>query len=298
LVIYYKAAQQHQLFTSGVFRVDDPEGKIFSYINNCDGTYTRMSTHFNERISETLALHGGQCGLDFKNITTLPAKKGSVLFFRLGDGTLILKLEHSGCPPIWQTQFMTIENTIEYTKHSRDYMRTRIAHNPGMPVRRTEKVPDDAIKIFNEALQILYPPQNFKVQGEFLTDTYRQHLQSYGITHGISAMVSILSGDLSPADSALEKESTGLGSFIIFNDPTQPSTFPSNTQLTGSFITSCIMIDQGKIDYQNVSAQRSQLYELISQDRSRGYKGERKGSEVCIAIDWSQNELDENFSIV
>jgi len=314
-LFHYKAAQQHQLFTSGVIRIDDPEGRIFNFINNCPGTYTRLSTHFAERLSETIALHGGQRGLDFKNMTTLPVKKAALLFFRLGDGTLILKLEHAGCPPFWKTDFMTIENTIEYGRHSRDYMKTRVIHNKGMPIRRTEKVPEDAINIFTEALWILFPPENFKVQGEYsVTNIHREQLQNYGITHGISAMIDILSGELSPSE-VLFKESTGVGSFIISNnnmnlmenthlgnnnnDSMENSHLKTNeSEMMVS--NSCIWVESEdrSQNFKMTESYLRKLMERVEPDRERGYKGERKGSEVCVAIDWDRDSLNENFSII
>lgn len=93
------------------------------FLTNFQGTYPRYSTHFEERLSESFVLNPGtslfpfysfakflsvifstfarffivtflgpQCGLDIRGMG-LPAGKNTVLFFRVGDGTTLIKLE-------------------------------------------------------------------------------------------------------------------------------------------------------------------------------------------------------------
>jgi hypothetical protein len=52
----------------------------------------RLSSHFIERLDESFKLHENHRGLDIGH-GFLPAGKATVLFFRLGDGTTIIKME-------------------------------------------------------------------------------------------------------------------------------------------------------------------------------------------------------------
>eukprot|EP01127_Copromyxa_protea_P011210 TRINITY_DN2802_c0_g1_i4.p1 TRINITY_DN2802_c0_g1~~TRINITY_DN2802_c0_g1_i4.p1 ORF type:complete len:857 (-),score=210.70 TRINITY_DN2802_c0_g1_i4:68-2638(-) len=153
-----RAALYDELFTSGVFRVDDPDGKIFDFMASVDGCYERISSHYPERFGETFSLHGYQRGYDIKSDNArLPAMKRTMLFFRLGDGTTVIKGEFAGCPPFWRKEFRTLSNAAEFTKHGVDFMSTRFKASSGMVTQRSEFLPADLHRIFFLALDILYP---------------------------------------------------------------------------------------------------------------------------------------------
>lgn len=131
----------------------------------------RISSHYPERFGETFPLHGYHRGYDLKGddkFTKLPANKRTVLFFRLGDGTTVIKGEYAGCPPFWQRSHRTLSNAAEFGKHSVNFLTTRFQPAPGkidvfrgwytgMPVQRSEFVPGDLHRYFLLALDVLYP---------------------------------------------------------------------------------------------------------------------------------------------
>lgn len=53
------AVSYDELFTSGVIRIDDENGRLFNFINSCDGVYSRASSHYGERLKETVILNPG-----------------------------------------------------------------------------------------------------------------------------------------------------------------------------------------------------------------------------------------------
>lgn len=214
-----KAGLYGEFYTSGVFRVDDPDGRIFKFLNSHKNAYPRISTHYTERIDETYALHSQQRGIDIRKSPNcaLPANKNTVLFFRLGDGTTIMKIESAGCPPFWQDGFRNTKSAMEFGRHSTDYFRSRFnGLTQGQLPRRDENCTADFIQIYADALDILYP--NMKKLEKFHTAdecqdeeggkkkkldkaaakeqdkelTLKEKLFKFGVTHGLTVMIVLL----------------------------------------------------------------------------------------------------------
>jgi len=169
--------------------------------------------------------------------------------------------------------------------------------------------------------------------GYSMEEIYRDKMFKYGTTYGISAMIHILAGEISPLE-IIERESTLVGSFALVGDqrPTTPTTptilstttFPTSTMTTNTnsiftanpnlptnqnlttnpnlptsqttsdnlFFQSCIVIQN---DNENRRLNLSKLKQLskclekfVENDKKRGYKGERKGSEVCLPLLWPE----------
>lgn len=120
----------------------------------------------------------------------LPIGKKSILFFRLGDGTTVIKMEcmltklyficlHlvAGCPPFWQEDFQSMDNMKEFAKHMSEFVKTRVSSDGtylkmaqkringtcksdiglGVSTKRKEHVPSEVKETFYDALRSLYP---------------------------------------------------------------------------------------------------------------------------------------------
>eukprot|EP01126_Amoeba_proteus_P046651 TRINITY_DN5281_c0_g1_i26.p1 TRINITY_DN5281_c0_g1~~TRINITY_DN5281_c0_g1_i26.p1 ORF type:complete len:1040 (-),score=238.99 TRINITY_DN5281_c0_g1_i26:44-3163(-) len=173
-----KAATFDELCPDAVFRIDDPEANLFKFLAATQGCYERISSHFLERFSEIHALHGYQCGLDFgKNLEdVVPGGKKAILFFRLGDGTTIIKGKNSGCPPFWKSEFRAFENARELSKHFSGKKKGKKKKNYGV-TKHTEEIPVEFIQIYNLALEILYPSRdNYEGERDFIE--YREEMEN------------------------------------------------------------------------------------------------------------------------
>lgn len=138
-----------------------------------------MSSHYVERLDESFEKHENHRGLDIRGHAALPAGKFTILFFRLADGTTVLKMEsvyytitiivalsythpHSevGCPPFWKKDFRSVKNALEFGRHTKDFVSTRVLNNAkkgGMKQQRAEYVTVGSKRVFSLALDQLYP---------------------------------------------------------------------------------------------------------------------------------------------
>jgi hypothetical protein len=130
-----RVCETNQQFISGTLRMDDPEKRIFDFLNRCQGiagstegnrVYDRISTHFglyNHTLEE-----GKQKGLDMGNLH-LPGNKHTLLFSQLPDGTTFIKMETHGCPPFWKTGFRSFANFQEFVGHTLDLFKSKLGHS-------------------------------------------------------------------------------------------------------------------------------------------------------------------------
>lgn len=147
----YCAIIKKQGFAQGTFVVLDPGEKLVNFFINCDRTYARSSTHFKERIKETLfdneikqrtygidveGLPGGMQTVNFAPIEMLDGKDWS--FF---------KPENWGLGDLYQL-----------IGHSFDYLITRPAHilgrDPSGPEDRKEHISPEIKAQFQEIYRL------------------------------------------------------------------------------------------------------------------------------------------------
>eukprot|EP01126_Amoeba_proteus_P008280 TRINITY_DN13055_c0_g1_i2.p1 TRINITY_DN13055_c0_g1~~TRINITY_DN13055_c0_g1_i2.p1 ORF type:complete len:273 (-),score=64.83 TRINITY_DN13055_c0_g1_i2:241-951(-) len=235
-------------------------------MDSCPGVYHRISTHFIERIEETFLLNPGpQRGIDLRTDRDefrLPADKRTLLFFRLGDGTTVIKMEDAGCPPFWKQEFKTIENVLEYVKHSVAFVKTRVNSKDDF-MKRKEHVPQEAKEVFYKALVSLYPGPSdpaSSTPGDTAREEIREVLFQQGIQYGISYMIGVMESLLKDSFSSHHH---------VFN---------------------CKQCETLVRDATN------QLKQFTKLDQLRLYKGERKGKEVCLPNPNTWHELFVKWS--
>lgn len=144
-----QACEYGEEHLSGSFRMEDPDGKIRGYLDEClqGVAYPRISTHMKE-------FNTPQFGADFDK-GLLPGNKGSLLYTSLPGTppTIFFKLENSGTPPFWKKGFRNLKNFHTYAKHMVDYITTRFKPaSPGIYQARKEHVPKDFKKRFSIAM--------------------------------------------------------------------------------------------------------------------------------------------------
>lgn len=171
-----------------------------------------------------------------------------------------------------------------------------------MKKKRTEHVPKKAISKFEEALEKLYPGIPFTVQevapgyNEINREVslHKQNIYKYGVTFGISAMITVL--ESLAARRTVTREETLLGSFYCLRDQfvkeTPNSLEGASINLESSLVQSMLILSETETDpcseasFMETAAKyltefKSNHY--VQADNTRAYKGERKGCEVCIA---------------
>eukprot|EP01124_Arcella_intermedia_P035804 TRINITY_DN9220_c0_g1_i1.p1 TRINITY_DN9220_c0_g1~~TRINITY_DN9220_c0_g1_i1.p1 ORF type:complete len:429 (+),score=159.47 TRINITY_DN9220_c0_g1_i1:191-1288(+) len=249
-----------------MMRIDDPERKIYNFLKSCDCVYPRFSTHMVERLKETLEIDGSQRGLDLKG-QNLPAGKSTVLFFPMFDGTTMIKLEKHGCPPFWQKEFMSVENTLEFYKHSKDYIKSRVVQNPD-PRHRRENLPKEWTEAFSKALHFLYPslPMNLCT---FQTSSKKQNpkekLFIYGKTYGVTTMIKIL------LDHTNDVEKSEILHSFLQDDPDFHLHCALNINPSAS----------AEI-WKSIEEVTQAFCKIQLEDKEKGYLGERKGNEASL----------------
>lgn len=275
-LIYAKIAAYGELFQSGLIRIDDPDNKLFNFFLAVPDCYSRVSTHFPERFEE-FNVNGGQFGFDIPavepqlnpNIATyvLPAKKFAVLFFKLNDGSLCIKLEAHGCPPVWKTKHMNTTDISTYMGHISDFVYTRVAH-AGM-LHRKEHVTEEYKEWFRDILLHCHE----RIDEKSFEDDYR-----HGCVFGISAMIHIIQHLIDGPSRKINQISE---SIAIFQSAV---VVPESKHYSG------ILSGETLVKYEKLIA-------LTLTDFSRGYKGDRKGHEVCLPYPSNWDELKEYLSL-
>ncbi|MCE2982960.1 MAG: hypothetical protein LW832_05280 [Parachlamydia sp.] len=146
-----KCDDQKMLYTSGAMRLQtkpqlDP-AVLENFLKSC-GAYGRVSTHMSGK---------NQWGID---CPSLPAEKRTVLFQKLPDGTIYLKMEEHGCPPFWKKGFRNFENFSQFIGHTLDFIRTRIykSGKSTYPLRK-EHVPKKILKQYNLTVNFIFPKE-------------------------------------------------------------------------------------------------------------------------------------------
>lgn len=149
-----KTAMTDELYTSGSMRLSDKSGKAEAFIRECGGKaiYKRGSTHMQEHRVKGEK----QDGLDLRNIG-MPANKRTLLFQKLPDGSLFLKMEERGFPPFWKTGFQTFRNFAEYIGHCGTFLHTRFKKGGiGIKQARKEHVPQKTKEAYTKLIQELH----------------------------------------------------------------------------------------------------------------------------------------------
>ncbi|WP_048439700.1 hypothetical protein [Caenimonas sp. SL110] len=105
-------AKTSDMVSAGSILLKDPGGKIYNFKNSAPTSCSRMSTHFAERTlpGEKHKALGfiptgkpRQRGIE-DYASKLPGEGGSMLFDRLQDDVLFIKIEEGGCPPYFQQE--------------------------------------------------------------------------------------------------------------------------------------------------------------------------------------------------
>lgn len=89
---------------SGSFSMKDPGGRIYNFLNANPQVQGRMSTHFEDRLDNDRKIFNGQKTVqrgydDYQG--KLPGQGGALLFDKMKNGELFVKVEHAGCPGIF-----------------------------------------------------------------------------------------------------------------------------------------------------------------------------------------------------
>lgn len=197
-----KCAENDNLYTEGAMVIhpnDNLSGKrieLFlracgddeNYIKNIGyNAYTRISTHMHGRFEDE------QWGLDLLNMG-LPAQKHTILFGTLDDGTLYIKMEKHGCPPVFkQVPGSEKQKKMlpQFVGHTQDYAATRPITQPFISddriiklAPRRENVPKPVITIYKKALKEALD------NGTINKDEYEKNLTC--IEHGLTEMSNAL----------------------------------------------------------------------------------------------------------
>lgn len=243
-----KTAASNELYTSGSIRLSDQNNKVETFIHQCggDAVYMRSSTHMKE-----YRLHGEkQRGLDLRGMG-MPANKRTLLFDKLPDGTLFLKMEEKGVPPFWKKGFREFSNFAEYLGHCGTFLLTRVKKGGiGIKQARKEHVPKDAKRDFEKILQDL--GTSIRTDDEAAKSETKK-----GKAFGLSKM-----------DKILKKKEESIQSSISSGEPAN-SESPDETEKL--------------LEYQSQIAKFRQDYmQSLLQAESRGYIGKVKGNEVLL----------------
>ncbi|MGK5593931.1 MAG: hypothetical protein ACSNEK_01055 [Parachlamydiaceae bacterium] len=154
-----KTAATNELYTSGSILLSDKDHKVEAFIKACGGSavYLRGSTHMQE-----YRIRGEQqLGLDLRNVG-LPANKRTLLFHKLDDGTLFLKMEERGFTPFWRKNFRNFSNVAEFLGHCGTWVHTRFKRGGiGIKEARKEHVPKKTKKAFSRLMRELQENNNF-----------------------------------------------------------------------------------------------------------------------------------------
>lgn len=131
------------LSIKGAYVLNDP-GQVFArFLNSSPLTYSRISTHFNERSTSQTQAHGQpvQRGIEDPQ-RKLPGEHGAVVFDSLvdpnGQATLFVKFESVGMPSAnagdenGEGKVGTLRAMVRKVKHGLDFLRTRFSHSAGM----------------------------------------------------------------------------------------------------------------------------------------------------------------------
>lgn len=208
-----KAGRYGEHHTNGVIRLTDPDQKLEKFLHQCgkDQIYPRVSSHMREHLNLaekdlrlSLISEKGQFGFDLRD-QGLPAEKHTLLFTRLKDGSLYLKMERNGCPPIWLgDRFLSGKNIKEFLRHTTDYIVTRFipsGNSTGqMKATRKEHLPKDIKKEFKEVMELINPPLSLGakisriLRPQPLTLQEKEYKASYAKGHrgGLSIMNKVL----------------------------------------------------------------------------------------------------------
>lgn len=166
-------------------------------------------------------------------------------------------------------------------------------------MKKTEHVPKELVSLFEEALDKLYPGIPFSVQEMNPKDnvtnqenaTHKQNIYKYGITFGTSAIIIIFESLLSRSP---EREETMLGSFCFLNNGQQTNktneigAAESQQSLESSMLQSMLILDSViepplSGSFSDIAQEYLSIFKkYVEQDKLRGYRGERKGNEVCL----------------
>jgi hypothetical protein len=174
-----------------------------------------------------------------------------------------------------------------------------------MKVKRTEHVPAKAVAMFEQVLERLYPGIPFTVQevtpgyNEINREVseHKQQIYKYGVTFGISAMITVLESLV--ARRTVTREETLLGSFYCLQDqfPKEEANNENKYNLESSLLQSMLVLESGtNADLQSDFADCGSAFvetaaesllmfktSYVDADILRSYKGERKGCEACLA---------------
>lgn len=195
----YMAATQGEEHLSGILRIDDPNGKLYKFLNS-GKAYDRISTHY-----EIYQKSGvGQRGFDLDKDLKLPAGKHTVLFSNLPDGTTIVKLEEYGCPPFWKKNFRTKKNFNEFLGHAMNFSKslTNQEHSfkVDLPARR-ENIDKSEVLAFKDAMKSLRELDKYKLLSQL------EEKESVGEEYGTSTMLLALKEEIKTLEDAGVSES-------------------------------------------------------------------------------------------
>lgn len=215
-VIWYLmalAAAKDQQFVSGTFRVYDPEGILFKFLERCQpdrngGCYARLSSHFrvekgqprDSTLQHPAGSNRNQRGIDMRHIE-LPGNKHTVLFSQLFDGSTWIKPERHGLPPFFESGYRTLTNFGEAIKHCFDYVLWRFNHGDYstwetqrrrlryMP--RRENLGNAVRREYRFAMRLIRRSVMEKNEQQRL-----HRIEKDGLNHGLSAMISGLQSEI------------------------------------------------------------------------------------------------------
>eukprot|EP00005_Dracoamoeba_jomungandri_P007655 CAMPEP_0174273576 /NCGR_PEP_ID=MMETSP0439-20130205/55013_1 /TAXON_ID=0 /ORGANISM="Stereomyxa ramosa, Strain Chinc5" /LENGTH=331 /DNA_ID=CAMNT_0015364821 /DNA_START=93 /DNA_END=1085 /DNA_ORIENTATION=+ len=248
-----KIASFGELFTSGVVRIDDPGAKIFCYLAQCRGTYERQSTHFQECIESIKQLHEGkiQLGLDCRGMG-LPSKKNTILFSRLPDNSLFIKLEEFGCPPFWQRELRNFKNFREWMGHSKGFLYTRFWNTPGgIKVTRKEHTNKQMFDVFVNTLSDWANCEVEPKEKEEMAKKVKEYTKK-GKSGGLTVMMNILN--------------------TLIEENVKKALEIEDEEQLEEIQRRCEVLSAGVKEFMNE----------INLDLEKGYKGQRKGKEVTL----------------
>lgn len=245
--------------TSGMFRIDDNNKQLFTFINNCDkspGSYGRISSHFRAYGEHTAQFIGGkQRGLDMGDLK-LPGNKHTILFSTLPDGTTFVKTEDYGFPPFFAKGFMNFESLQQRLGHSMDFVKHIIGvKKESTYTARRENTSKVDIAIFKSCMSNLKDIRTkfSPITGQVNEEENIQEKEREGIKYGISQMHESLTQQIADLNEQIEIAK-------------------SNHKDTSEL--------EEKLNKVNQSL--TPLRAKIVQDKKNGYRGNRQGDEVCL----------------
>lgn len=177
---------------------------------------------------------------------------------------------------------------VEFSRHTRDYLKTRIKQNTsGLYPKRSEFPTRQIIESYLRAQDILFPNLTCR-EGISCCDTIniKERLFVFGKIFGVSSMLQII--DELKQENPFE-HSEFLNSFT--NDSRKSSMFSED--IVRSFYTN--RDEENKVNWEEVETEIAHLRELQQKDIEKGYKGHRKANEVTLPNPESWEELNIIF---